>query len=82
MGRTVLFGPSPPQLPESAMNDGLVHIATYDGLVHSPDAIVAHPPGDPVAQPPGHVIIPTPPADQVIHVIQEGIIGHVINELV
>jgi len=64
------------------MNDGLVHFAGYDGLVHSPDAIVAHPAGEVVAHPPGHVIIPTPPADQVIHVISENFIGHVINELV
>ena len=64
------------------MNDGLVHISTYDGLVHSPDAITAHAAGDPTAQPPGHVMIATPPPDQVIRVIQEGIIGHVINELV
>ena len=64
------------------MDYGLVHIATYDGLVHSPDALTAHPAGDPTAQPPGHVIIPTPPADQVIHVIQEGVVGHVVNELV
>lgn len=64
------------------MYEGLVHVAAYDGLVHSPDAIMAHPAGDPVAQPPGHVIIPTPPADQVIHLIQEGVIGHIINELI
>lgn len=64
------------------MNDGLVHFATYDGLVHSPDAITAHPAGDFMAAPAGHVLVPTPPADQVIHVLQENIVGHVINELV
>lgn len=64
------------------MNDGLVHFAAYDGLVHSPDALLAHPAGEFQAQPPGQVIVPTPPADQVIHVINEGVIGHIINELV
>jgi len=64
------------------MFDGLVHIAAYDGLVHGPDAIIAHPAGEFMAQPAGHVIIPTPPADTVIHVIQENFTGHVINELV
>ncbi len=64
------------------MNDGLVHVAAYDGLVHSPDAITGRPAGEFQASLPGHVIIPAPPADQVIHVIQEGVIGHVINELV
>ncbi len=64
------------------MFDGLVHVAGYDGLVHSPDAIVAHPAGEFWAHQPGNVLVPTPPADQVIHVIQEGVIGHIINELV
>ncbi|GFK93269.1 hypothetical protein NNJEOMEG_01100 [Fundidesulfovibrio magnetotacticus] len=64
------------------MNDGLVHFAGYDGLVHSPDAIVAQPPGHFWAHDPGHVIIPTPPADQVIHTITENFVGHVINEIV
>jgi len=80
------------------MYDGLVHIAAYDGLVHTPDSIVAGPPGHFEASPPGHarvgppghtwvglpghVTVPTPPADQVIHVINEGITGHIINELV
>ena len=64
------------------MNDGLVHIATYDGLVHSPDPLTAAPPGRFEASPPGHVFIPTPPADQVLHVINEGVIGHIVNELI
>ena len=80
------------------MDDGLVHIAFYDGLVHQPDAIIVQPGGFVVASPSGHmevppaghvdvspaghVIIPIPPADQVIHVIQEGITGHIINQLV
>lgn len=64
------------------MYDGLVHVAAYDGLVHSPDAVVAHPAGEFAAHPPGHVIIPTPPADQVIHVIMENIVGHVVNEII
>ncbi len=64
------------------MYDGLVHIAAYDGLVHSPDAVVGHPAGEFMAHAPGHVIIPTPPADQVIHVIQENIVGHVVNEII
>ncbi|GAB6039095.1 hypothetical protein JCM15519_36540 [Fundidesulfovibrio butyratiphilus] len=64
------------------MNDGLVHFATYDGLVHSPDAVLAHPSGEFQASPPGQVTVPTPPSDEVVHVINEGVIGHVINELV
>ena len=72
------------------MSDGLVHIATYDGLVHSPDPLTAAPPGHFEAGPPGHVEVPpaghiivlTPPADSVIHVINEGVIGHFINQVV
>lgn len=65
-----------------AANDGLVHIAGWDGLVHTPDSIIASPAGHFEASPPGHVIIPTPPGDQVLHVIQEGFIGHIVNEMI
>lgn len=72
------------------MSEGLVHIATYDGLVHTPDNITAGPPGyvdaQPPgrfeAQPPGSLIVPTPPPDQAVHILNEGVIGHLVNELI
>ncbi len=66
------------------MNDGLVHIAFYDGLVHWPDGtgVTASPPGSFYASPPGEVHIPIPLADQTLHVIPENFVGHVVNELV
>jgi hypothetical protein len=76
------------------MNDGLVHYAEWDGLVHFPDEGLTHGPGRFEAQPPGevqipgaghvdvapsgHVEIPIPPASQTDFVIENGS-GSILN---
>jgi hypothetical protein len=68
------------------MNDGLVHNAEWDGLVHFPDQglthgagrFEAHPPGEVTISPAGHVEVPTPPGSEVCYVIENGS-GSILN---